>query len=86
MESTTITAGDLTRTRGRKRKMADGESADTWTTRKSKVRFFDEKTCFTYNLYLHIEGNGLPYQGSCGGKRANGEDICKDFLAKAISK
>jgi len=28
---------DLTLARGCKRKMADGESADTWITKKSKV-------------------------------------------------
>jgi hypothetical protein len=37
--------------------------------------------CFTYNSYFHIERNGLHYQGSCRGKKPNGEDICKDYLA-----
>lgn len=38
-----VGVGDLTHTKGRKRKMEDAESADTWTNKKNKVKFLIRK-------------------------------------------
>jgi hypothetical protein len=74
-------AGDLTSTRGRKRKMADRESPDTWTTKKCKVSYMIKMIIASLTIHVHVERNQLQNQRSCGEKKAKGEDIRKSYLA-----
>jgi hypothetical protein len=67
-------AGDLTRTKGRKRRMSN---EDTWTSKKSKVSV---PMRMPTQLTFEKKGTGLPYQVSCWEETVNGEDICKGYL------
>jgi hypothetical protein len=57
----------------------DGESTDTWTSKRSKVS--SSLRIIALLTIIFSDGNGLPHQGPCWEKTANGEDNCKNYLA-----
>ena len=72
--------GDLTRPKGRKRRMSDKENGETWTRKKTKVSI-PMLMINSLTSYFCTEGNGLAYQGSSWGKKVNSENICENHLA-----
>ena len=64
-----VGVGDLTHTKGHKRKMEDAESADTWTNKKNKVKFFDKKIA-SLTIYIFIKGTDFCIKFQVGKKRS----------------
>ena len=68
-------AGGLTHTKGRKCTMSDRGDIITWTGKKNKVSV-PIRICFTYGVYISIEGNRFSHQASCWEEVVNSENIC----------
>jgi hypothetical protein len=62
-------AGDLTRTKGGKRKMSDRGKADTWTRKKSKVSFL-MRIIASLTIDISVKGMDFRIKLHVGKKRS----------------